>query len=126
MNCQLHLISMSTMCTTINSNKMIEIDIRDHEATKYNTDSVDLLVELEDVGDNPTNGQTMATYVIRVGSSYGDYKIINKYYYEQLTIKQTKECDDYLEQLYQDCYFEQSYVEAINDEDEDDYEWWCV
>ena len=105
---------------------MIEIDIRDHECTKYNEDSVDLLVELEDVGDNPTNGQTMATYVIRVGSSYGDYKIINKYYNEQLTIKETKECDDYLEQLYQECYFEQAYVEAINDEDQDDYEWWCV
>lgn len=104
---------------------MIHIEIRDHEAKKYDIDSVDLLVEFEDVNDNPTNGETMATYVIRVGSYYGDYKIINKYYYEGLTIKQTKECDDYLNKLYEQCYFEQAYIEAINEE-YDDEEWWCV
>jgi hypothetical protein len=93
---------------------MIEIDIRDHECTKYGPHCVDLLVEFEDVGDTDTNGTTMATYVIWVGDSYGDYKITNKYYYEGLTIKQTKECDEYLAKLYEQCYFEQAYIEAIN------------
>jgi len=106
---------------------MIEIDIRDHECTKYGADSVDLLVEFEDVGDNPTNGETMASYAIRIGTSYGDYKILNKYYYEGLTIKQTKECDEYLDNLYEQCYFEHAYVEAINEDDDNhDDEWWCV
>jgi hypothetical protein len=102
---------------------MIKIDIRDHECNKYDAESVELLVEFEDVGDNPTNGETMASYVIRVGTSYGDYKTINKYYYEGLTINQKKECDDYLAKLYEQCYFEHAYIEAIN---EDDDEWWCV
>jgi len=100
---------------------MIDIDIRDHECIKiYGEAAVDLFVEFEDVGETNTNGTTMATYTIRVGDSYGDYKITEKHYYEELTIKQTKECDDYLAKLYEQCYFEQAYVEAIN---EDELDW---
>jgi hypothetical protein len=100
---------------------MITIDIRYHQCIKiYGEAAVDLFVEFEDVGDTETNGTTMANYVIKVGDSYGDYKITEKHYYEGLTIKQTKECDEYLAKLYEQCYFEQAYIEAIN---EDELDW---
>ena len=67
---------------------MIEIDIRDHECVKiFGQAAVYLDVEFEDVGNTDTNGTTMATYTIRIGDSYGDYKITNKHYNEKLTNK---------------------------------------
>ena len=103
---------------------MIEIDIRDHGCSKiFGEAAVHLWVELEDVGETDTNGKRMVLYIIEISDSYGDYKITEKHYYEGLTIKQTKECDEYLDKLYEQCYFEHAYIEAIN---EDDDEWWCV
>jgi hypothetical protein len=100
---------------------MITIDIRDHECTKiFGEAAVHLWVELEDVGDTDTNGKRMVLYIIEISDSYGDYKITEKHYDEELTIKQTKECDEYLAKLYEQCYFEQAYIEAIN---EDELDW---
>ncbi len=100
---------------------MIDIDIRDHQCTKiFGEAAVHLWVELEDVGDTETNGKRMVLYIIEISDSYGDYKITEKHYDEGLTIKQTKEFDEYLAKLYEQCYFEQAYIEAIN---EDELDW---
>lgn len=64
--------------------------------------------------------ELMVEYEIQVGEYYDDYKILKKDYNEKLTIKETKECDEYLERMYQQCLFEYDYIEAIN---EDEFGW---
>lgn len=76
-----------------------------------------LFVTLHDEGDTNTNGEILAEYEIEIYDSYSDYKITKKTYNEILTIKQTRDCDDYLTTLYEANTFEDAYVQEYNDED---------
>jgi cytochrome c oxidase subunit 2 len=73
-------------------------------------------------------------YVYRTGTFYGQcselcgvnhslmpitVKITKKEYNEKLTIKQTRECDECLERLYESNTFENAYVEAYNEADDE-------
>ncbi len=58
----------------------------------------------------------IAEYEIEIYDSYSNYKITKKYYNEILTIKQTRDCDDYLEKIYEANTFEDAYVQEYNDE----------
>lgn len=62
----------------------------------------------------------IAEYEIKIGEYYSDYKFLKKQYNETLTIKETKECDEYFIQEYEQMYFEYDYIEAIN---EDEFGW---
>ena len=75
-----------------------------------------LMVTLHDEGDTDTNGEILAEYEIKIYDAYANYKITKKEYYEKLTIKETRECDECLERLYEANTFENAYVEAYNDE----------
>lgn len=75
-----------------------------------------LMVTLHDEGDTDTNGEILAEYEIKIYDAYANYKITKKEYYGKLTIKETRECDECLERLYESNTFEDAYVEAYNDE----------
>lgn len=85
--------------------------------TTMTTAGVEIEIELEDHGDTPTNGHIIAEYTILVVDML-NYKIINKQYAEHLTIKETKECDEYIARAYENNYFEDAIVRAHDDEDE--------
>jgi hypothetical protein len=102
---------------------MIVTELKDFEVYKRSGHNlVYLMVTLHDEGDTETNGEILAEYEIEIYDSYSNYKITKKYYNEILTIKQTQDCDDYLETLYDQNYFEDAYVAEYNEEDEPDDE----
>ncbi len=78
-----------------------------------------LMVTLWDEGDTDTNGEILAEYEIKIYDAYAHYKITKKTYDEKLTIKQTRECDECLERLYESNTFEDAYVEAYNEHDDE-------
>ncbi len=81
-----------------------------------------IAVTLWDEGDTDTNAEILAEYEIEIYDSYSNYKITKKNYNEILTIKQTKDCDDYLEKIYEANTFEDAYVQEYNDEGT----WWFI
>ena len=85
--------------------------------TTMTTAGVEIEIELEDHGDTDTNGHIIAEYTILVVDML-NYKIINKRYAEHLTIKETKECDEYIARAYENNYFEDAIVGAHDEEDE--------
>jgi hypothetical protein len=102
---------------------MIVIEIKDFEVYKPSYQNfVYLFVTLHDEGDTNTNSEILAEYEIEIYDGYADYKIIKKTYNEILTIKQTKDCDDYLEKIYETNLFEDHYVEAYNEYDEPEFD----
>lgn len=90
------------------------IEIGDY-FTSMTTNGLEIDIELEDHGDTPTNGHIIAQYTLLVVDML-NYKIIDKQYAEHLTIKETKECDEYIAQTYADNYFETAIVQAYDDE----------
>ncbi len=80
---------------------MIVTELKDFEVYR-DTDKnfVYLFVTLWDEGDTDTNAEILAEYEIEIYDSYSNYKITKKNYNEILTIKQTQDCDDYLEKIY--------------------------
>jgi len=85
--------------------------------TQMTNAGVEIEIELEDHGDTPTNGHVIAEYIILVIDML-NYKIIHKKYAEHLTIKETKECDEYIDKTYENHYFEDAIVRAHDDEQE--------
>lgn len=105
------------MFITLNSNKMIVTELKDFEVyAPGDTNFVYLMVTLWDEGDTDTNAEILAEYEIKIYDAYANYKITKKEYNEKLTIKQTRDCDDYLEKLYEANTFEDAYVQEYNDE----------
>ena len=103
---------------------MIVIEIKDFEVYKPSgRNYVYLFATLWDEGDTDMNSQILAEYEIKIEDSYSDYKITKKTYNEKLTIKETRDCDDYIEKLYDACYFEDEYVEAYNEPDDEELSW---
>jgi hypothetical protein len=97
---------------------MIVTELKDFEVYR-DTDKnfVYLFVTLWDEGDTDTNAEILAEYEIEIYDSYSNYKIT-----KILTIKQTQDCDDYLEKIYEANTFEDAYVEEYNDEGT----WWFI
>jgi hypothetical protein len=96
---------------------MIVAELKDFDVySPTELNFVYLMVTLHDEGDTETNGEILAEYEIKIYDAYANYKITKKTYYEKLTIKQTRECDECLERLYENNTFEDAYVEAYNDE----------
>jgi len=116
-------LSIRTTFITLNSNKMIVTELKDFEVYR-DTDKnfVYLFVTLWDEGDTDTNAEILAEYEIEIYDSYSNYKITKKYYNEILTIKQTRDCDDYLEKIYETNLFEDAYIQEYNDEGT----WWFI
>jgi len=116
-------LSIRTTFITLNLNKMIVTELKDFEVYR-DTDKnfVYLFVTLWDEGDTDTNAEILAEYEIEIYDSYSNYKITKKYYNEILTIKQTRDCDDYLEKIYEANTFEDAYVQEYNDEGT----WWFI
>lgn len=85
--------------------------------TKMTKSGVEIEIQLEDHGDTDTNGHIIAEYIILVIDML-NYKIINKQYAEHLTIKETKECDEYIARAYENNYFELAIVQEYDDENE--------
>lgn len=85
--------------------------------TKMTKSGVEIEIQLEDHGDTDTNGHIIAEYTILVVDML-NYKIINKQYAEHLTIKETKECDEYIARAYENNYFELAIVQEYDDENE--------
>ena len=95
---------------------MIAIEIKDFEVYRPSDKNlVYLNVTIWDEGDTNTNGEILAEYEVEIYDAYANYKITKKDYNEILTIKQTRDCDDYLETLYETNYFEDAYVQEYND-----------
>jgi hypothetical protein len=95
---------------------MIAIEIKDFEVYRPSDKNlVYLNVTIWDEGDTNTNGEILAEYEIEIYDAYANYKITKKDYNEILTIKQTRDCDDYLETLYEANYFEDAYIQEYND-----------
>lgn len=93
-------------------------EIKDFEVLKASGKNlVYLMVTLWDEGDNETNGEILAEYEIEIYDAYANYKITKKQYNETLTIKETRQCDDRINELYESNYFEDDYVSEYNDED---------
>jgi hypothetical protein len=102
---------------------MIVTELKDFEVYRdTGKNFVYLFVTLWDEGDTDTNAEILAKYEIEIYDSYSNYKITKKYYNEILTIKQTKDCDDYLEKIYEANTFEDAYVEEYNDSGT----WWFI
>lgn len=97
------------------------IEIGDYFST-MTTAGVEIEIQLEDHGDTETNGHIIAEYTILVVDML-NYKTINKQYAEHLTIKETKECDEYIARAYANNYFETAIVQAY---DEEGYYGWFV
>ena len=85
--------------------------------TRMTTSGLEIEIELEDHGDTPTNGHIIAEYTILV-EGMNNFKFLNKRYAEHLTIKETKECDEYIAKTYENNYFELAIVGAYDDENE--------
>lgn len=101
------------------------IELGDWYIGKY-LKGIEIEIELEDHGDTPTNGHIIAKYTIRVVDML-NYELINKSYAEHLTIKETKECDKYIDQTYENQYFEDAIVEKMREEDDDEYQFaWFI
>lgn len=95
---------------------MIAIEIKDFEVYRPSDKNlVYLNVTIWDEGDTNTNGEILAEYEVEIYDAYANYKITKKDYNETLTIKQTRDCDDYLETLYEANYFEDAYIQEYND-----------
>jgi hypothetical protein len=102
---------------------MIVTELKDFEVYKKSGhELVYLMVTLHDEGDTETNGEILAEYEIEIYDSYDNCKVTKKYYNEILTIKQTQDCDNYLETIYDQNYFEDAYVAEYNDEGT----WWFI
>jgi hypothetical protein len=96
---------------------MIVTELKDFEVyAPGDTNFVYLMVTLWDEGDTDTNAEILAEYEIKIYDAYANYKITKKEYNEKLTIKQTRDCDDYLETLYEANTFEDAYIQEYNDE----------
>ena len=78
-----------------------------------------LMVTLWDEGETEMNSEIVAEYEIKIYDAYAYYKITKREYNEKLTIKQTRECDECLERLYESNTFENAYVEAYNEADDE-------
>jgi formylmethanofuran dehydrogenase subunit E len=78
-----------------------------------------LMVTLWDEGETEMNSEIVAEYEIKIYDAYAYYKITKREYNEKLTIKQTRECDECLERLYESNTFENAYVEAYNEPDDE-------
>jgi hypothetical protein len=86
---------------------MIAIEIKDFEVYRPSDKNlVYLNVTIWDEGDTNTNGEILAEYEVEIYDAYANYKITKKDYNEKLTIKQTRDCDDYLTTLYEANHFE--------------------
>ena len=102
---------------------MIVPELKDFEVYRdTDTNFVYLFVTLWDEGDTETNAEIIAEYEIKIYDAYAYYKITKKEYDEKLTIKETKECDECLERLYQANTFEDAYIQEYND----DGTWWFI
>jgi hypothetical protein len=96
---------------------MIVTELKDFEVYRPSDKNlVYLNVTIWDEGDTNTNGEILAEYEVEIYDAYANYKITKKDYNEKLTIKQTRDCDDYLEKLYEANTFEDAYVQEYNDE----------
>ncbi len=103
---------------------MIVTELKDFDVySPSEKNLVYLYVTLHDEGDTDTNSEILAEYEIEIYDAYAYYKIIKKDYNDFLTIKQTQDCDDYLETLYEANTFEDAYVQAYNEPDDT---WWAV
>jgi hypothetical protein len=103
---------------------MIVIEIKDFEVYRpSDMNVVYLMVTLHDEGDTNTNGEILAEYEIEIYDAYANYKITKKNYNEILNIKQTRDCDNYLQNLYAQSYFEDHYVQEYNDSDDEELSW---
>ena len=103
---------------------MIAIELKDFEVYRpSDMNLVYLHVTLHDEGDTNTNGEILAEYEIEIYDSYANYKITKKDYNETLTIKQTRDCDDYLTTLYEANTFEDAYVQEYNETDDEELSW---
>jgi hypothetical protein len=99
---------------------MIAIEIKDFEVYRPSDKNlVYLNVTIWDEGDTNTNGEILAEYEVEIYDAYANYKITKKDYNEKLTIKQTRDCDDYLTTLYETNTFEDAYVQEYNETDDD-------
>jgi hypothetical protein len=99
---------------------MIAIELKDFEVYRPSDKNlVYLNVTIWDEGDTNTNGEILAEYEIEIYDAYANYKITKKDYNEKLTIKQTRDCDDYLTTLYEANTFEDAYVQEYNETDDD-------
>jgi len=78
-----------------------------------------LMVTLWDEGETEMNSEIVAEYEIKIYDAYAYYKITKREYNEKLTIQQTRECDECLERLYESNTFENAYVEAYNEPDDE-------
>lgn len=102
---------------------MIVTELKDFDVYRDTSNNfVYLFVTLWDEGDTDTNAEILAEYEIEIYDSYSNYKITKKNYNEILTIKQTQDCDDYLEKIYEANTFEDAYVEEYNDSGT----WWFI
>jgi len=102
---------------------MIVTELKDFEVySPSDRNIVYLHVTLHDEGDTNTNGEILSEYEVEIYDAYANYKITKKNYNEKLTIKQTRDCDDYLEKIYEANYFEDAYLEEYNDEES----WWFI
>ena len=96
---------------------MIVTELKDFEVYRpIDKNLVYLNVTIWDEGDTNTNGEILAEYELEIYDAYANYKITKKDYNEKLTIKQTRDCDDYLETLYEANTFEDAYIQEYNDE----------
>ena len=103
---------------------MIAIEIKDFEVYRPSDKNlVYLNVTIWDEGDTNTNGEILAEYELEIYDAYANYKITKKDYNEKLTIKQTRDCDDYLTTLYEANYFEDAYVQEYNETDDEELSW---
>ena len=94
---------------------MIVIELKDFEVYKREGQNlVYLFVTLWDESETETNGEILAEYEIEIYDAYAYYKITKKTYNEKLTIEQTRNCDDYLEKIYEANTFEDAYVQEYN------------
>jgi len=91
---------------------MISPEIYDFEF--YNPGGVNYVLLTVRMRDEETH-RHIAEYELKFGEYYDDYKTTKKEYNEKLTIRDTKECDAYLEKMHEECLFEYGYIEAINE-----------
>jgi hypothetical protein len=103
---------------------MIVTELKDFEVYRpIDKNLVYLNVTIWDEGDTNTNGEILAEYEIEIYDAYANYKITKKNYNEILTIKQTRDCDNYLETIYDQNYFEDAYVTEYNESDDEELSW---
>jgi len=103
---------------------MIVTELKDFEVYRPSDKNlVYLNVTIWDEGDTNTNGEILAEYEVEIYDAYANYKITKKDYNEKLTIKQTRDCDDYLTTLYEANTFEDAYVQEYNETDDEELSW---